>query len=383
MNKRKVCVVVASRANYGRIKSVLLALKQRDDVEVKIVATASALLHRFGRVVDVMDADGLSPDHKVHIVLEGDVPSTMAKSTGLAVIEIATVFDILQPDIVVTVADRYETLATSVAASYMNITLAHTQGGELTGSIDESVRHAITKLAHYHFVTTEQSRDRVIRMGEQPDKVFITGCPSIDAIKNLDLTITESSIRGGVGAKIDPTKPFLMVLQHPVTTEYVETARQIRETLAAIERLRMQTIWLWPNVDSGADIISQQLRRFREQHNPDWLHLHINFPVEEYARLMRASACVIGNSSSAIREGAFLGAPAVNIGTRQANRERGPNVIDVPYDSAAIEGAIRHQLANGRYGSSSLYGDGEAGPRIAALLATVPLGSTQKTFYDA
>lgn len=382
MSKRKVCVVVASRANYGRIKSVMKALLARDDVELQIVAAASALLYRFGRVVDIMEADGLAPHHKVHIVLEGDVPGTMAKSTGIAILELATVFDTLAPDIVVTVADRYETLATSVAATYMNITLAHTQGGELTGSIDESVRHAITKLAHYHFVTTEQSCQRVVRMGEHPERVFITGCPSIDAIAGIDLSFPEPTLKGGVGARIDLTRPFLMVVQHPVTTEHGSAAEQIRETLHAAERLRMQTIWLWPNVDAGSDSISQELRRYREHYDPDWLHLHINFSVEDYARLMNAASCLIGNSSSALREGAYLGTPAVNIGTRQACRERATNVIDVGCDSHEIEAAVRRQIEHGRYASDRLYGDGDAGRRIAELLATVPLGSTQKYFYD-
>jgi UDP-hydrolysing UDP-N-acetyl-D-glucosamine 2-epimerase len=381
---RKICVVVASRANYGRIKTVLAALKNHPDVELQIVATASALLYRFGQVVEIMRADGFVPDAQVHVMLEGDSPSTMVKSTGFAIQELGTVFEFLKPDIVLTVADRYETLATAVAASYMNIHVAHTQGGEVTGSIDESVRHAITKLSHFHLVTTKISKDRVIQMGENPSNVFLTGCPAMDAIASLDMMLSNDLLDkyGGVGASIDLSKPYLMVLQHPVTTEHKSAADQILETIKAIKRIAMPTIWLWPNIDAGTDAISHELRRFREVEKPNWLRMHRNFSVEDYARLMNSCACFVGNSSSALREGAFLGTPSVNIGTRQSNRERGSNVIDVDIDADAIEDAIQKQLAHGRYSHDPLFGDGHASIRIAEILAKVELGSPQKCFFD-
>jgi UDP-hydrolysing UDP-N-acetyl-D-glucosamine 2-epimerase len=382
--RRKVCVVVASRANYGRIKSVLAALRECPDVQLQIVATASALLFRFGKVVDVMVEDGFPPDCQAHVVLEGDTPAAMVKSTGIAIMELATVFESLSPDIVLTVADRYETLATAVAASYMNIHVAHTQGGEVTGSIDESVRHAITKLSHIHLVTTELSRQRVLQMGEDPSRVFLTGCPSIDAISKIDMDIQPGMLEkyGGVGVSIDPALPFLLVLQHPVTTEHDEAAAQVRETIAALARIAMPTIWLWPNIDAGTDSISHELRSFREVERPSWLRLHRNFSVENYARLLNACSCVIGNSSSALREGAFLGTPAVNIGSRQFNRERGANVVDVEPVADAIEQAVRHQIARGHYDRDPLFGDGRAGDRIAEILRTIALGSPQKRFRD-
>lgn len=382
--RRKVCVVVASRANYGRVKSVLAALKKHPMIELQIIATASALLYRFGKVVDIMREDGFAPDAEANVMLEGDSPATMAKSTGIAIQELGTIFEFLKPDIVLTVADRYETLATAIAASYMNIHVAHTQGGELTGSIDESVRHAITKLSHFHFVTTSVSRDRVVQMGENPKNLFLTGCPAIDAITSIDLKLSTSLLEkyGGVGVQIDVTKPYLMVLQHPVTTEHHIASKQIIQTIQAIKRIAMPTIWLWPNIDSGTDAISHELRRFREIENPSWLRMHRNFSVEDYARLMNACACFIGNSSSALREGAFLGVPSVNIGTRQNNRERGMNVLDVKVDADEIERAIRKQLTHGRYKQDTLFGDGFAGQRIADILSQVELGSSQKYFFD-
>lgn len=377
--RRKICIVVASRANYGRIKAVLQAVRAHPRLELQLVVGASALLERFGRVIDVIRSDGFEPDETVYLVVEGETPVTMAKSTGLAIIELATIFQKLQPDIVLTVADRYETLATAVAASYMNIALAHTQGGEVTGSIDESVRHAITKLAHIHFPATDLSRERLLKMGEDPDRVFTTGCPSIDAIASIDLALSEGIFtHTGVGGPIDPKSRYLLVLQHPVTTEYEEVGSQIDATIEAIRRLAHPTVWLWPNVDAGSDIISKRLRVFREHSRPEYLHLYRNFPVEDYARVMNAAGCVVGNTSSSLREGAYLGTPTVNIGTRQQGRERAANVIDVPYQADAIEQAIRLQLSNGRYPSSKLYGDGRASSRIAEHLATVPVTPLQK-----
>ena len=307
--KRKVCVVVASRANYGRIKATMQAIKEHPNLELQVVVGASALLQRYGRAIDYIEKDGFRVDSKVFMVIEGESPTTMAKSTGLAIIELATIFENLDPDIVLTVADRYETLSTAVAASYMNIPLAHTQGGEVTGSIDESVRHAITKLAHIHFPTTKISRQRLIQMGENQESIFTVGCPSIDAISSLSLEISEKFLKTyskkGVGTGINFLDPYIVVLQHPVTTEYGKASNQINETLKAVHSLNIQKVWLWPNIDAGSDDISKSIRTFREKYNPDNMHFYINFPVEDYAVLIKNAACIVGNSSSGIREGSF------------------------------------------------------------------------------
>jgi UDP-hydrolysing UDP-N-acetyl-D-glucosamine 2-epimerase len=382
MSKRKICVVVASRANYGRIKSFMQSVKAHPDLELQLIVSASALLYRFGNAIDVIKDDGFEPDAKVYYVVEGENLTTMAKSTGLAIVELSTIFENLKPDVVVTVADRHETIATAIAASYMNIPVAHTQGGEVSGSIDESVRHAVTKLSHIHFPATQKAAENLIRMGEDPERVFVTGCPALDIAK---LASEEDghpldSIPG-VGAPIDGSKPYLVVLQHPVTTEYGSGLQQIQHTIDAIDRIAMQTIWLWPNVDAGSDDVSKGLRVYRETRDPDFVHFSRNFSPEDYVRLIKHAACIVGNSSSGIREAAFLGLPTVNIGTRQRNRERGPNVIDVDYDAAAIEDAIRRQLANGRYPSDHLFGDGNAGTRMADILASIDLRTDKILHY--
>lgn len=379
--RRRICVVVASRANYARIKTTLMAIQSDPALELQVVVTASALLSRFGNLLDIMREDGVPINATVYMIVEGENPTTMAKSTGIGIIELATQFELLRPDIVLTVADRFETMATAIAAAYMNIPLAHTQGGDVTGSIDECVRHAISKLAHLHFPATTLSRERLIRMGEQPEGIFVTGCPSMDLLKDAWQPLPQDFFQRhpGVGASMDVRQPYLVVMQHPVTTEYGHGFKQISETLTAVARLHMQTVWLWPNVDAGSDDISKGLRSFRERERPDYINFIRNLPPEDYAQLISNCVCLIGNSSSALREGAFLGVPAVNIGTRQHGRERGRNVIDADYDAESIVPAIRTQLANGRYESDHLFGDGNSGARIAGLLRDLPIPKIQKT----
>ena len=383
---RKICIVVNSRANYGRIKSVMSAVKAHPELELQLIIGASALLYRFGDVARVIQEDGFESSAVVHSIVEGETPTTMAKSTGLAIVELATHFENLKPDVVLTVADRFETLATAVAASYMNIPLAHTQGGEVTGSIDESVRHAITKLAHIHFPATERARDYLVRMGEDPHTIHLTGCPAIDLLTEIDLELPVDLFKkyGGVGASLDITKPYIVVLQHPVTTEYGEGFSQITETLNAIGRIGkegMQVVWLWPNVDAGSDDVSKGLRVFREKNNPTDMHFFRNFTPEDYARLINNAQCLVGNSSSGLREGAFLGVPCVNIGSRQRGRERAENVLDVSYDSEQIYQAIKTQLSHSHYGQSFLVGDGSAGKRIADILAKVDININKSLNY--
>ena len=386
MSQRKVCVVVNSRANYGRIKSFLRAAMDHPDLELQLIVGASALLYRFGSAIDIIRGDGFEPQAIVHSVVDGETPVTMAKSVGLGTIELATHFEALKPDVVLTVADRFETIATAIAASYMNIPVAHTQGGEVTGSIDENVRHAITKLSHIHFPATERAREFLLRMGERPDTIHVTGCPSIDVLVENDLALPKDIFarNKGVGADLDVSKPYVMVMQHPVTTEYGEGLTQIEATLKAVDRIGrqgMQVIWLWPNADAGSDDVAKGLRVFRENNDPDYLHLYRNFSPEDYARLLNNAVCMIGNSSSGLREAAYLGTPSVNIGTRQRGRDRAQNVIDTPHNAEAIYRAIERQVAHGRYPNSLMFGDGSSGKRIADILATASLQLEKSLSY--
>ena len=382
--KRKVCVVVASRANYGRIKSTMQAARDHPDLELQLIVGASALLYKYGSAIDVIRKDGFEPRAVVYMIVEGENPTTMAKSTGLGLMELPTLFEQLEPDVVLTVADRFETMATAIAATYMNLPLAHTQGGEVTGSIDESVRHAITKLAHVHFPATQLSAERLVRMGEDPAKIFVTGCPSLDLLGQADLELHDDLLdkyHSGTGPQLDLSQDYLLVLQHPVTTEYGQGREQIEATLEAVQRVGIPTLMMWPNVDAGSDDVAKGIRMFREHGRPDNVNFYRNFAPEDYYRLMKNCRCMVGNSSSAIREGAFMGVPAVNVGTRQQGRERGRNVMDVGYDADAIVGAVRRQVDHGPYEPDHLYGDGHAGGRIADVLASVELTVQKRLMY--
>lgn len=382
---RRVALVVTARPSYARIKTALRAIKKHADLELQLIVAASALLDRYGSIVKYIEDDGFDIAARVFIVLEGENLITSAKSTGLGIMELATIFDNLRPDVAVTVADRFETLATAVAASYMNIPVAHVQGGEITGSIDEKVRHAVTKLSNLHFASTEKAAERLIRMGEEEASVFVTGCPSIDlaaeVLQNPEMDFDPFEKYGGVGSMADLSEGYIVVMQHPVTTQFGESRSQISETLDAVEASGLPAMWFWPNLDAGADGISRGLRVFREQGRGSSFHYFKNMEPEDFLRLIYHSRAIVGNSSVGIRESAFLGVPAVNIGERQAGRERGSNVLDVAHKSGQIRTAIEKQAANGRFPSLDLYGDGHAGERIADLLASVELTVAKQLTY--
>ncbi len=386
MKKRKICVVINNRANYARIKSALVEIKKNKKLELQIVLGSSAILNRYGEVSDIIKKDGFKINRIIYTLLEGENLLTMSKSTGISITEFSSVFSELNPDIVVVIADRYETLAAAVAASYMNILLVHTQGGEISGSIDESVRHATTKLAHIHFPASVKSKKNVIRMGEDPKKVFLVGCPSLDLInKNklkIDNKFKQKYSSYGVGElNIDFKKPYIVVLQHPVTTEYKNINKNINETIKAIMMLKYQVIWLWPNVDAGSDIVSKKIRILREQKKPKHIRWQKNYNPEDYLKLIYNSSCLVGNSSSAIREGAYLGIPAVNIGNRQNKREQGKNVINVKYSSSDIYKSILKQTKVKKYPKNKIFGDGRAGKRISKILSKIKLNVVKNLNY--
>lgn len=381
MKKRKICVVVASRANYGRVKYLMKAIQADPQLELQLIVGASTLLQRFGPAIDVIKNDGFEPLRSIYYVIEGETLATQAKSTGLGIVELATAFEDLAPDMVVTVADRFETMATAVAASYLNICLVHLQGGEVSGNIDDRVRHAITKLSDLHFVASELSRDRVISMGEDPRYVFAYGCPSTDVLLQDDLSISNEIMSGylGAGRPIDWSKPYILMVQHPVTTSYGHGFSQVSATLEALNRFpNLQKVVLWPNVDAGSDDVSKGIRHFRERNFDAPIYYHKNFAPEDYARVLNNAICAVGNSSSFIREGAFLGVPAVIIGDRQQGREHGPNVVHSNYDKKNIYARVVEQLKIGRYEHSPIFGRGDAGSRIAAKLSDIDLRGIQK-----
>ena len=366
----KVCLVIASRANYGRVKSLIIELKKNPKYKLQIILAASSLLERFGNLKKILKKDKIKHDKEAYFIIEGENPLTMAKSTGLALIEFCSAFNDLKPDVVITVGDRYETMATAIAASYMNIRVAHIQGGEITGSIDESVRHAITKLSHIHFVATKRSKDNVIKLGEDSRYVFNVGCPSLDKIKE-DISKYKHKppiLNGGIGPAISFEKKYLLIIFHPVTTEYGLSYQQTQEIIDAIKNINKQIIWLWPNVDAGSDGISKCIRKNRELGNLQNVTFYKNLPVDIYNFVLKNAFCAVGNSSSFIREGSFLGTPCVLVGERQNKRELGKNVIKSKIEKSEILRKINIQLNKKKIKKVKIYGDGNASKKISKLL---------------
>ncbi|MFO0680445.1 MAG: UDP-N-acetylglucosamine 2-epimerase [Sandaracinus sp.] len=368
--KRRVCVVLVDRANYGRLKPVMKAIADHPALALQVVCAGTMVLERFDRPVEQLRRDGFTIDGEIYTELEGSMPVTMAKSVGFGVVEFASEFQRLRPDVVLLIGDRYEALSAALAAAYMNLTLVHMQGGEVSGSIDESARHAISKLAQYHYPATQRSAEYLVRMGERRSTILGVGCPSSDIARSIRPVLEDDVLsRRGSGRTIDPSSPFLLVVFHPTTTEFGGERAQMEALLQALERVDVQGLLLWPNIDAGSDHIAKTIRVFRDRGSARWMRTMTNLSPEAYLRVLAASACAVGNSSSFVRDAGFVGTPVVLVGGRQRHREFDIHVRPVDAIASQIEDAIRAQLAHGRYAPSTLYGDGNVSTRVADALA--------------
>ena len=379
--KLKICFVLVNRANYGRVKLLMLKIKKKKNLELQVVLVSSPLLKKYGQLDEIIKKDVFKINASFFTHVEGENLYTMTKSTALCLLELSSCFKNLSPDIVFTIGDRYESLATAIAASYSNIYLCHLQGGELSGSIDDKVRHAVTKLSNLHFVATEKSKKIVISMGENPKNVFNVGCPSIDLIKKINFKVKPnlSKYKHGVGHKLDLSRPYFVILLHPVTTNFLKNLNLINNVIKAVENMKIQIAWLWPNNDAGANFITRKIRSFREKNNKVKINFFTNLETEDYLKLIKNAKCLIGNSSSGIREGAFLKVPTVNIGDRQNLRERGDNVLDVEVNSKKILKAIK-LVSQKKIKKSELYGVGNSTKKIIKILESVELNNNKNFF---
>jgi UDP-hydrolysing UDP-N-acetyl-D-glucosamine 2-epimerase len=355
-----------------------------------VVIGGTALLSkytpRYAHVRAMLEGDGIEHIHELYFALEGDNRVVKAKTAGLGIVEFATMFNDLKPDLVVVRGDRFEVLSAATAAAYMNIPLAHIEGGDVTGTLDESVRHAITKLAHLHIATNEQARERLLRMGEDPRAVFNFGSPDIEVARTFARETEGVREVGetGSGALIDASEDFIMVMYHPVWSEAEERgalARRTEELLGVVHALGIPALWFWPNADLGSEEISHALRVFHDQTHGHRLRFMRYLPPRSFISLLARSRLLVGNSSAGIKECSYLGVPVVNIGSRQRGRERAENVLDVEHESAAIRSAIEQQLAVGRYAPSELYHADGTARNIAETLASAPL-YTEKRFCE-
>lgn len=376
---RKICVVITARASYSRIKTVLTAIKKHPSLTLQLVVSGSALSEKYGAVINQIRSDEFEIAASFSNVMDGSSPVDSVKTVVLALSDLSTFFSHSKPDIVITIADRFETSATALSAAFMNIPLVHIQGGEITGNIDDKVRNCITALADYHFVSTENAAKRVISMGAKEENVFVTGCPSIDLVSEVFYQPKQDfnplTEYGGVGPSFDISNGYLVVMQHPVSNEYHFSGDQTLQTLKAIEQLEIPTFWFWPNSDPGTEGVSKMIRTYREDHPDVNIHFFKSIEPVHFLKLLKNSLCLIGNSSVGIRECASLGVPVVNIGSRQKGRERGRNVIDVPYHCDAILNATKRQITHGHYQPDPIYGNGNAAMHITEILTNISLNT--------
>lgn len=381
---RKICFPIMNRIHYARQKHLLDLLNKNPKIELQLVVGGSVLLEKYGeRFLSAIQSAGFTVNETLFNVIEGGNHVTMAKTAGLTALEFSNSLHKLNPDIVLIRGDRFEQLAAAMVAAYLNKTIAHIEGGDVTGTIDESVRHAITKLAHIHFVTNEAARKRVIQMGENPRLVFNVGSPDVEFAALVDKKLDGRVVnQTGMGAKIDLKKPFLMVMQHPVTTEK-NNRRNIEITLKTIDGLNMPTVWFWPNSDAGTSDMAKAIRIYREQGKlkNNKIRFVTDILPENFIALLRSVSVMVGNSSAGIKECSYLGIPVVNIGTRQQNRLRDENVLDVGYNSLAIKKTIQKQLAHGPYAQSNIYYKPNTSKKIVEILSKTKLYN-QKKFYD-
>ena len=353
----KVCAPLVDRANLGRLLPVLDAIHKHPDLELSVIAGGTMPLKRFGAAVEVVRNSGFPVAAELFHEVEGNTPATMARSTGLGVIEFAGAFERLTPDVVLCIGDRYEMLAAATAAYQMTIPICHVQGGERSGCIDDKTRNMLTACATWHVPATEKAAlgIRSATCGEA--KILCVGCPSSDLAKHVRLT-----------------EPLgILAAFHPDTNHSETAADEMRELLTALATVRHPTLLLWPNIDSGSDAIAKAIRTFKQQPGTGWLKTEKNLPPEAYLQKLANVRCAVGNSSSMCRDGTFFGVPTVLVGSRQDGRETCPNVLRVEPQANAIEGAIRAQLENGRYPASKLYGDGNVSSRIVEALLKLDL----------
>ena len=373
---RRVAIVITTRGNYAKMKSTMAAVRRRDDLALITLVGGGIVQQRFGDYRSVIEGDGFPIDATLDFLVgDGATLVSQTELAGRAITMLAGVLEKTGPDIILVIADRWEALAVALAATTMNVPIAHLEGGEISGSIDERLRHAVTKLAHLHLPANDDAARRIVKMGEQTESVIVVGTPSLDLLAEVDLDARASlaAAPGGEGDAIDFAEDYIVVSQHAVVTEETDAERQMAETMAAAATAGLPIVWLLPNMDAGGEGIMRVVTRLRDAPRAVTLRTYPSMRFEHYSVLLANARCLIGNSSSGIREGAFLGTPSVNVGTRQTGRVRGQNVIDVGYDRNEIAAAMQRQLRRGRYASDPVYGDGHAGERIADALAAMRL----------
>lgn len=367
-NKKKICVVTGSRAEYGILRSTMTAIKNSVNLELQVLATGMHLSDSFGNTLKEIKRDGFNNLFKVEMTPAGDSSYLMTESIGRGIIGMAKIFKKIKPDIVLVNGDRVEALAAAIAASGMGIAVAHVHGGDSAhAGFDEYVRHAITKFSNIHFPATKKSAERIIKMGEEKSRVFVVGAPALDnALAEKLISPKEIAFK----YQIDLSKPVILAVQHPVTTEVQDSEKQIKETLEALKALGEQTIIIYPNADAGGRAIIKIIEKYK---SCKYFRIYKNIPHKDYLSLMKIASALVGNSSSGIIEAPSFCLPVVNIGPRQEGRERAENVIDVDYQREkiflALKRALSREFKEKVKKCKTPYGQrGDSGIKIARIL---------------
>jgi len=370
---KRIVAIISARASYSRVRALLIELNKCKELELRIVLTASATSGRYGNLDKFIAEDGLTINWRIESQSDASLESSMARTTAQTLLGLTDYLQNENISGVLVVADRHETIAGSIAGSYLGKTVFHLQGGEVTGNIDNKVRFANSFLSDFHFVATESAALRLRQCGIEPSRIFVTGCPSLDTIPSVEkLEIDLSSFRG-IGLSQDKllNGKFLVVMQHSETTSSIPYRDQIQKTIESVNNLDLPTLWIWPNSDTGSELMVGQIRKAREEGLLENVHFERSMSPEQFILILMKASCLVGNSSVALRECSLIGTPAVNIGGRQKNRDKGPNVIDVGFDSEKITRAVLSQLEIGRYPLDNLYGDGKASAKILELIKKV------------
>lgn len=370
--KRRIAVITGTRADYGIFYHVLKEIEKHDALDLKLIACGMHLCPEFGMTINEIEKDGFEIADKFETILASDTGSSMAKSIGLSIISMAQSFDRIKPDLVLILGDRGEMLGAATAAIHMNIPVAHIHGGEVTGTVDESIRHAITKLSHIHFPANEDSKERILKLGEKEENIFVVGAPGLDYIRKTNYLSREEMLKR---FDLEDGKIFLLT-QHPVTTERDLVEWQIRETLDAVVELGCQTIVSYPNSDNGGREIIKVIEEYKAKY--PFLKVFRNLSQVEYLSFLEIAEVMIGNSSSGIIEAPSFKLPVVNIGSRQDGRLRACNIIDVPYGKETVKTGVSKALDDNEFrkqlkSCSNPYGDGNASDKIAKILSEIKI----------
>lgn len=360
MHKRKILLVTERRADYSRFKPILSLLDGDQRFEYELCVTGLHLLKKHGHTINQIKKDGFQIKYQFKMFSEDvDTTGAMVRSLSKALYEISKIIEISKPDIILSGFDIAANLAITIAGAHMNIPVAHIQGGEVSGTIDESIRHAMSKFAHYHFASNDDACKRLIRMGEKKENIFNVGCPSIDAL--LSVKDDPDCLK-----KYNLKNPFFLVLQHPVTTEYNNSIDQMKQTIKAINKLDEDILIILPNNDAGYATMIKEINRTNHK-------IIKTLDLNDFVNLLKRSEGLIGNSSSGIHETNTFNIPTINIGTRQNGRQRSKNIIDVPHNAKKILSAIRESKKLKNKNFKKIYGTGDASKKIIEHLNNLNL----------